>query len=252
MHIFGEVIRWLTTAAHWHGPDGIPIRVAEHVEVSLASVGAAIACAVPIGLFVGHRRKGEFLALSIANIGRAVPSFAILVLVFTVMLRFIPSIAFGFGPGFVALALLAIPPILTNAYVGVENVDTDVVEAARGMGMRERDVLLRIELPLAAPLILGGIRTATVQVIATGTLVALIGGGGLGRFIVDGFARGDTTMTVAGAVLIAILAIVTEVVMAVAQRVLSPRQASKAARARRARLTDRGILPPQLGPFGEA
>jgi osmoprotectant transport system permease protein len=252
MHIFGEVLRWLTTGAHWHGPDGIPIRVAEHVEVSFASVAAAVACAVPIGLFVGHRRKGEFLAISIANVGRAVPSFAVLVLVYTIMLRFIPSIAFGFGPGFVALTLLAIPPILTNAYVGVENVDPDIVEAARGMGMRERDVLLRLEVPLAAPLILGGIRTAAVQVVATATLVALIGGGGLGRFIVDGFAQGDTVMTVAGAVLIALLAILVEVVMAVVQRTLSPKQASRESRARRARLTDRGVLPPQLGPLGEA
>jgi osmoprotectant transport system permease protein len=252
MHVFGEVIRWLTTAAHWHGPDGIPVRILEHVEVSFASVGAAVALAVPVGLFVGHRRKGEFLAVSIANVGRAVPSFAILVVVFTIMLKFIPSLAFGFGPGFVALTLLAVPPILTNAYVGVENVDPDIVEAARGMGMRERDVLLRLETPLAAPLILGGIRTAAVQVVATATLVALIGGGGLGRFIVDGFAQGDTTMTVAGAVLIAILAILTEVVMAVVQRALSPRQATKIARARRARLTDRGLLPPQLGPLGGA
>src|SRR5262249_48408116 len=136
-------------------------------------------------------RRLEFLAVSIANLGRAVPSFAILVLAYLVFLELAPSQAFGFGPTVVALFLLAIPPIVTNSYVGVQDVDADTVEAARGVGMSERDVLLRLELPLAAPLIMAGVRTAAVTVVATATLAALIGGGGLGRFIIDGFHTND-------------------------------------------------------------
>jgi osmoprotectant transport system permease protein len=226
MNIVAEALQWLGDAAHWSGPDGVPARVAQHLTVSAIAIAVAILIAVPAGLFVGHKRRGEFIATSVANVGRAVPSFAVLVLVFVVMLRYVPSIAFGTGPGVVALALLAIPPILTNTYVGVQNVDQETVEAARGMGMGERQVLARLEVPLAAPLILGGIRTAAVQVVATATLVALIAGGGLGRFIVDGFARGDDAMTFAGALLVAVLSIATEVTLAGVQRALSPRVSS--------------------------
>lgn len=227
MSIVSEAIAWLTDAANWSGPEGVPNRAWEHVFVSLLAVGIAMAVAMPAGLYVGHKRRGEFLAVSVANVGRAVPSFAVLVLVFVIMLRFTPSIAFGTGPGVVALALLAIPPILTNTYVGIQSVDADTVEAARGMGMRERQVLFRLEVPLAAPLILGGIRTAAVQVVATATLVALIAGGGLGRYIRDGFARGDDGMVFAGAVLVAVLAIVTEATLGLLQRVLAPRRAGR-------------------------
>jgi osmoprotectant transport system permease protein len=227
MHVFREVLTWLSASEHWSGPDGIPVRAGQHLFISFAAVGVALAVAIPAGLFVGHKRRGELLVVSLANIGRAVPSFAVLVLVFVVLVRLLPSFAFGNGPGLVALGLLAIPPILTNTYVGVQSVEPDTVEAARGMGMREREVLLRLEVPLAMPIILAGVRTAAVQVVATATLVALIGGGGLGRYIVDGFARGDTVMTVAGAVLIAILALLTELVMAAAQRGLNPRTASR-------------------------
>jgi len=228
-----NLVHWFTNGQHWSGPDGIPIRVGQHLFVSAVAVAAAIIIALPIGLWVGHRRKGEFLAVSVANIGRAVPSFAVLVLVFAIMARLVPSIAYGFGPGLVALILLGIPPILTNAIVGVHNVDADTVEAARGVGMNEKDVLLRLELPLASGLILGGVRTAALQIVATATLIALIGGGGLGRYIIDGNARGDTTLTVAGAVLVAILAIATELAMGYVQRVLTPKTSSRSERSRR-------------------
>jgi osmoprotectant transport system permease protein len=230
MHLFSAALHWLTTASHYGGPDGVPARMLQHLTVSFLSVGVAVLVAVPAGLYVGHKRRLELLAVSIANVGRAVPSFAVLVLVFVVMLRFSPGIAFGSGPGVVALALLAIPPILTNTYVGVQAVDADTLEAARGVGMREREVLLGLEIPLAAPLILGGIRTAAVQVVATASLVALIGGGGLGRYIIDGFARGDDAMTVAGAVLIALLAIATEGALAGLQRGIVPRRVSTGTR----------------------
>jgi len=226
MHSFSHVIQWLFSASHWNGPDGIPMRVWEHLTVSFVAVAIAIAIAVPVGLLVGHKRKGQLLAVSIANVGRAVPSFAVLVLVFVFMLHYAQSIAFGFGPGVVALTLLAIPPVLTNTYVGIQNVDRDLIEAARGMGFRERDVLFKLEIPLATNLIMGGIRTAAVQVVATASLIAAIGGGGLGRYIIDGFARNETDRAAAGAVLIAMLAILTEVGMAALQRFLTPKATS--------------------------
>ena len=226
MHSFSHVFQWLFAGGHWSGPDGIPLRVLEHIGVSLAAVAGAIILAVPVGLLVGHKHRGQLLAVSIANIGRAVPSFAVLVLVFVVMLHYIPSIAFGYGPGFVALLLLAIPPILTNTYVGIQGVDPDLVEAARGMGFSERDVLLRLEVPLAINLIMGGIRTAAVQVVATASLIAAIGGGGLGRYIIDGFARNENDRAGAGAILIALLALLTEVAMASLQRYVTPASAT--------------------------
>jgi osmoprotectant transport system permease protein len=228
MHTFVEVVRWLTDSGHWSGSGGIPVRVFEHLQLSAVAVALASAVAIPAGLIVGHLRRFEFLAVSIANLGRAVPSFAVLVLAYLGFLQVAPALAFGFGPTVVALFLLSIPPILTNTYVGVQAVDLDTVEAARGMGMAERDVLLRLELPLAAPLIMAGLRTAAVAVVATATLAALIGGGGLGRFIIDGFHTNDIPMVVSGAVLVALLSILTEASFAMIERAVRPRTTSKA------------------------
>lgn len=224
-----EVYRWFQDDAHWHGPTGVPVRVLEHVEISVAAVGAAMLIAIPVALYIGHARRGEFVAVSIANLGRAIPSFAILSIVFQVMLIYFKGAAFGFWPTVVALILLAIPPILTNTYVGIQGVDADTVEAARGVGMTERQVLAKLEIPMAMPLIAAGIRTAAVQVVATATLAALIAGGGLGRYIIDGFAQGDDPMILAGAILVAMLAILTEVLLGAVERVARPRLASKAA-----------------------
>jgi len=230
MHTFVDVLRWLTAPSHWSGSNGVPFRVLEHLELSAVPLALAAAVAVPTGLYVGHARRLEFLAVSIANLGRAIPSFAILVLAYLLFLQTLPSLAFGFGPTVVALFLLAIPPILTNTYVGVQDVDADTVEAARGMGMTERDVLLRLELPLAAPLIMAGMRTSAVTVVATATLAALIGGGGLGRFIIDGFHTNDIPMVVSGAVLVAILSILTEASFGLVERAVRPRTTSKGLR----------------------
>ena len=196
----------------------------------VSAVGIGCAVAIPVGLWIGHTRRGEFIAVSVANLGRAIPSFAILSIVFQVMLDYWPADhRSDSDPTVIAMILLAIPPILTNTYVGVEQVDRDTVEAARGMGMTGRQVLRRLELPLAAPLIMTGIRTAAVQVIATATLAALIGGGGLGRFIVDGFAQGDEVVLMAGAILVALLAIVSELVFGGLARLARPRLTSAAA-----------------------
>jgi osmoprotectant transport system permease protein len=223
---------WLANPIHWSGPDGVPVRVLEHVELSLTAVAIAIVIALPIGLLIGHTRRGEFVAVSIANLGRAIPSLAILSIVYQLTLKIAPDLAFGFVPTVVALTLLGIPPILTNAYVGIQSVDPDTVEAARAMGMRGGQVLVRLELPLAASLIMAGIRTAAVQVVATATLAALIAGGGLGRYIVDGFAQGKVaTKVVAGGVLVAVLAVLTELTFGVLQRLLTPKTSSQGRRA---------------------
>jgi len=227
-----ELLSWFGDGEHWSGPNGVPIRVLEHVELSATGVALALVIALPIGLLIGHRRRGEFAAVSIANLGRAIPSFAILSIVFQLMLTFFKGAAFGFWPTVIALFLLAIPPILTNTYVGIEGVDQDMVESARGMGMTEGQVLARLELPLALPLMIAGIRTAAVQVVATATLAALIAGGGLGRYIIDGFAQGDQPQVLAGAVLVAILAIATELAFALVERVVSPKTSSRGRRRR--------------------
>jgi osmoprotectant transport system permease protein len=232
MSVFADMIRWFGSGEHWRGDDGVPIRVLEHVEISGVAVALAVAIAVPVGLAIGHFRRGEFVAVTIANLGRAIPSFAILSIVFQLMLTYFADLAFGFVPTVVALVLLSLPPILTNTYVGVQSVDRDTVEAARGMGMSGGQVLGRLEVPLAVPLMVAGIRTAAVQVVATATLAALIAGGGLGRYIIDGFAQGDTPQVLAGAVLVAVLAILTEIVFALAERAVTPRTYSRGGRGR--------------------
>jgi osmoprotectant transport system permease protein len=226
MRAFGDALKWLVTGSHWVGSEGIPVRTLQHVELSVVSIALAVVIAVPVGMYIGHTRRFQFLVVSIANLGRAVPSFGILVIAYVVVLKVASGLAFGFTPTVVALVLLAIPPILTNAYVGIQSVDPDMVEAARGMGMTEREVLTKLELPLAASLIMAGVRTAAVTVVATATLTALIGGGGLGRFIIDGFSQGDTSMLVAGAILVAILAIITEVSFGFVERAVTPKTRS--------------------------
>ncbi len=232
MHAFGELARWFTDGKHWSGPGGVPTRVLEHVEISAAGVAFALLVAIPVGLLIGHRHRGQFVAVSIANLGRATPSFAILSIVFQLMLRYFGRKAFGFWPTVISLFLLAVPPILTNTYVGVEGVDRDAVEAAKGMGMTGGQILSKLELPLAIPLMIAGIRTAAVQVVATATLAALIAGGGLGRYIIDGYAQNDTPQVLAGAVLVAALAILTELGFALAERAVSPRTTSQKVRRR--------------------
>jgi len=210
------VLLWFGDGAHWRGSDGIPTRLGEHLHLSLESVVIGAVIALPIGIVLGHYGRFGNLAISVSNVGRAIPSYGILVIAFTL---------FGFGDGPIVLALtaLAIPPMVTNSYVALTEVDPDIKEAARGMGYREFAQLLRIELPLAVPLIMAGIRTSAIQVVATATVAALIAGGGLGRYIVDGFAQFDYTKLFAGAVLVALLALATELSLSALERVLVPR-----------------------------
>jgi osmoprotectant transport system permease protein len=212
----GSVWQWFADPAHWSGTNGIPQRLAEHVQLSAESVAIGALIAVPIGIALGHYGRFGNLAINISNVGRALPSFGLLVIAFQV---------FGLGdfPIVLSLTALAIPPMLTNSYVALREVDPDVKDAARGMGYRELAQLLKVELPLAVPLVMAGVRTSAVQVVATATLAALISGGGFGRYIIDGLAQQDNTKLFAGALLVALLAMATELSLAGLERILVPR-----------------------------
>jgi osmoprotectant transport system permease protein len=210
---------WLTDPAHWAGDDGIWHRLLQHLVLTVVCLVVCCLIALPIALVLGHLGKGGALAVNISNIGRAVPTFAVLVL-----LLLTPIGDWGEGPTVVALVLFALPPLLTNAYVGMREVDRSVVQAARGMGMTGPQMLFRVELPLALPMVLNGVRIAAVQLVATATIAALAGGGGLGRIITAGFNLASTPQVVAGAVLVALFALVVEGVFEVAER-LAPRWA---------------------------
>ena len=216
MSFLGEVAQWFADPAHWQGPQGIPVRVLEHLEYSGFAIAVALVIALPIALYLGHTGRGGFIAINVANIGRALPSFALLG--FGLLVAIALGLGLGFWPTMFMLVPLAIPPIVTNAFVAIREVDRDVVDAARGMGLSEGQILRSIEIPLGLPLILAGIRTAAVNVVATATLGAVVAGGALGRFIVDGFALRDFAQLIAGGILVALLAIVTEATFSVLQR----------------------------------
>ncbi|NED78608.1 ABC transporter permease [Streptomyces sp. SID11233] len=213
MNTLGKAWSWLTTSAHWYGDDGIWTRLGEHLYLTVVCLLISCLIALPVALVLGHLGKGGALAVNISNVGRAVPTFAVLVL-----LLLTPVGRFGEGPTIVALVLFAVPPLLTNAYVGMREVDQDVVRAARGMGMTGRQLLFQVEVPLALPLILTGVRIAAVQLVATATIAALAGGGGLGRIITAGFNLASTAQVVAGAVLVAVFALIVEGLFELAQR----------------------------------
>lgn len=221
MEIAGGVVAWLTDPAHWTGPDGIPTRFGEHVVLSGVSLAIGVAIALPLGLAIGHTRRWAGAVVAITNIGRAVPSVGILGIAFVLTLPLVAALDLrniGTPAALIALIALAIPPIVVNAYVGIRDADPDVVEAARGVGMSERQVLRRVEIPLGLGVILAGIRTASIQVIATATLGAILSTGGLGRYIVDGFAQRDYPQMVSGALLVMVLVLGSEAIFALLQR----------------------------------
>jgi len=217
MNAISGAYDWLTTGANWQGEKGVWHRLAEHLYFSGVCLAVACVIALPIALYLGHIGKGGALAVNISNIGRAVPTLAVLVL-----LTLTPLGEHGDIPTLIALVLFAVPPLLTNAYIGMSEVDRSVVEAARGMGMSGRQLFARVELPLAYPLIMTGVRSAGVQVVATATLAAMAGEGGLGRIITAGFNLQNTPQVVAGALLVALLALFVEVVLVVVGKVFNP------------------------------
>ena len=189
MGAWQEFADYVTAADNWWGGRGIATRVGDHVRLSAAAVAAAAAIGIPPALWLGHVRRGGALATALVNIGRAVPSVAVLSLVLPFSLRY--GFGLGFWPTFVALVALGLPPVFTNTYAGMVAVDAAVVDAARGMGMRARDVLWKVEAPNALPLLVTGLRVSAVQVVATATLGAFVGFGGLGAFINAGFRQQD-------------------------------------------------------------
>jgi osmoprotectant transport system permease protein len=223
------LLTYLADGGNWQGAAGIPTRLLEHLVLAGLAVLTACLVALPGGLYIGHSGRFQVLGLNLANVGRALPSYAVMVMVFPVALAaaaplgYDPRLGLTFLPIFVAMTLLAIPPILVSSFAGIAEVDRDVVGSSRGMGLSEPQVLRRVELPLALPVIIGGFRIATLQVIATATLGAVLSGGGLGRFIIDGLARRDEGMLYAGVVLVSGLAIGIDLLLAVLQRRLTPR-----------------------------
>jgi osmoprotectant transport system permease protein len=215
MEFLADALAFFTTAAHWWGSDGILHRTQEHVVMSGLSLLTAMALALPVGLVLGHTGRGGSLAINLSNLGRAVPSFAIIVLTASI-------VGIGAKPAFIALVALAVPPMVTNTYTAIRGVDAEVREAAVGMGLSGAQVLRRVEVPMGLPLIMAGIRTSGVQVVATATLAALVGWGGLGRYIIDGLATRDFIEVFAGAVLVALLSLLVEIALGLLQRAVVP------------------------------
>ncbi len=208
MEFLGKVVDWFSDPANWTGSEGVPTRLLEHLWYTVLSLAIASLIAIPLGLFVGHTRRGEFLVASLANMWRALPSFAVLGIAF---IAFLPAgLAFTLWPTILAMVFLAIPPILTNTYVGIQEVDAEVVEAARGVGMSGSQVIWRVEVPLAAPLMVTGLRSAAVQVVATATLAAFVAAGGLGTIIRLGYSSGHYEEAFAGALLVTLFAVLVD------------------------------------------
>jgi osmoprotectant transport system permease protein len=214
MSAFSGGFSWLTTSAHWHGEDGFPHRIAQHLGYTALTVAIASAIAIPLGLWIGHTGRLRGVAIALTGALRALPTLGLLTLV--VIWRGI-----GLTPPTIALVVLAIPPLLAGAYAGLEAVDRATIDAARAIGMTEWQVLGRVEIPLALPLIMGGLRAAVLQVVATATVAAYIGLGGLGRYLIDGIAVRDYPQTLAGATVVVVLALLLDGVFAVVQRSLS-------------------------------
>jgi osmoprotectant transport system permease protein len=218
MNLVSATVAWLTGPANWTGPGAIPQRILEHIGLSTISLAVAVAIALPAGLAIGHTRRGAQVAANLANIGRAIPSLAVIGIVLPITAAIDPQLGFKVYPTLVAMIILAIPPILVNSEAGIRSVDPELVESARAMGMGEGQVLAGVEIPVALPVILTGVRSATTQIIATMTLGAIFGSGGLGRFLVEGIAQNDDGKIFGGVVLVAALALVTEALFALAGR----------------------------------
>jgi len=212
-NVIVDLFAWFTDPQNWLGDRSIPVRSLEHIYYVLVSMAIALAIALPLGIGLGHTGRGGLLAINVSNIGRAVPELGIVILVFLLA-------GYGDLPVIVALVALAVPPMVTNSFVGMRSVDPDIRQAARGMGMTGWQVLWRVELPIALPLVMAGIRTSAVQVMSTATLAAYVGLGGLGRYLIDGLAQKQLTQVVGGAIVVALLALAIEAILARLQRAI--------------------------------
>jgi osmoprotectant transport system permease protein len=219
--LWEQITEFLAEPGTWSGSASIWARLFEHLWVSIAATLIAVVLVMPLALWLGHIRRGAEVAAVLVNIGRAIPSFGLLVIAVMLMVQLGVGVLTPW-PVMVALIALAAPPVFTNTVAGIQGLSPATVEAARGMGLTGREVLRQVEMPLASPVIVEGIRIAFVQVIATATLGALTAWGGLGRFIVDGFATRDYGEVLVGAALVAVLAVLAEVGLSVWQRAVTP------------------------------
>ncbi|MCC3290351.1 MULTISPECIES: ABC transporter permease [unclassified Arthrobacter] len=211
----GQGLEWLTDPANWTGPAGIPVRTLEHLQYTGLALLIAALIAVPLGLLIGHTGRGQVAVVAVSGLLRALPTLGMLTL-------FVLLAGLGLMPPIWSLVLLAVPPLLAGTYAGVASVDRTVVDAARSLGMNELQVLFRVEVPNGMRVILGGLRGATLQVVATAAVVATINLGGLGRYLIDGLALGDYGRVFGGAVIIALLALAVDAVIALGSRFLIP------------------------------
>lgn len=205
--ILNDTLDWLLDSARWSGSGSIPQRVGEHLAITFIVVLIAATIAIPIGVMIGHKRRGKAFVVGVAGALRAIPSLGLLTLVGL-------SVGIGLQAPLVTLVVLAIPSLLAGAYSGVESVNRQTVDAARALGMSEPQIVWKVELPLASPVIVGGIRAATLQVVATATLAAYVADFGLGRYVFSGLKGGDYSPMLAGALLVTILAIILELILA--------------------------------------
>jgi len=218
-----NIIGWFTDPANWTGSGGIPAQIGYHLLYSAVALLIAMAIAVPLGIVIGYTGRGEALVAGLANALRALPSLGLLVLLFLIVSPMVAGKLVYLLPTIVVLVLLAVPPILTGTYAGIQNADPDAVGAARGMGFTKRQILLRVQLPCALPLLVSGVRSSTLQIISTATIAAYLGLQGLGRFILDGRATANFNEMAGGAILVALLAIVLEFTFAwVGRLIVSP------------------------------
>jgi osmoprotectant transport system permease protein len=246
MTVITETLGWLTDPANWSGPNGIPVRMLEHIALSLAGLVIACLIAIPIGLWVGHTRRGERVAINAANLGRAMPSLALIGIAVPITVLLDPQLGFKVLPTLIAMVALGIPPILINTHAGISEVDPELTEAARGMGLTGRQVLRGLEVPLALAVIVAGIGSAAVQIIATATLGAIFGFGGLGAYLTQGISQGDDGMVFGGVVLVALLALSAETLFTLLARRARPPGASSTDEKRRSDDGPRGAAASTL------
>ena len=234
MTLFQQAIQWLNDPLNWTNPGGIFDRLVEHLRISAAAVLLGCLIAWPLGLWLGHRRRGGGAVITVSNVTLAVPTLSLLTLIS------LTAIGIGQTAVILALTVFAIPPLLANAYTGLREVDPQVRDAARGMGLSGWQMLWRVELPLSVPYLAAGFRTAAVQVVATAALAALVAGGGLGEIISEGFGLGINVaggQIIAGGLLVAGLALLVEGTFAVVERLVTPRPLRRARGMRRAGAT---------------
>lgn len=225
MNFFLDAFAFILDPANWAGARGIGARLGQHLALTGLSLAITAMIAVPLGLFIGHTGRGRGAVIGITGAARALPTFGVMILFVLIGISFGQGLSAG--PVIAVLVILAVPPLLAGVYAGVESVDPMTVDAARAQGMTEWQILTRVELPLGLPLLVGGLRSATLQVVATATIAAYVAQGGLGRYLIEGLQTRDYLRALIGAILVAVLALALDGILAVTQRLVTPRGVSR-------------------------